>query len=154
MQGDAGVRCPPDLVETHVEQKPPAVIQDSLPRDRAPAALHGFVNPEHAERSDSIGWKKEAGADMLLFARALDDRGGEPPLPQGPREREPGYSAADDQDPWRSLHRFGATLGATNRRRDRPPPAPSTAGAATARKRLASSANRELRSSSSLPKRV
>ena len=27
---------------------------------------------------------------MLLFARMLDDLGGEPPLPEGPRQRKPG----------------------------------------------------------------
>ena len=81
MHGDTGARLPPDLVETNVEQEPASVIQDALPRDRAAAALHGFVKPEHPERSDTIGRKKEAGADMLLIAGALDDLGGEPPLP-------------------------------------------------------------------------
>jgi hypothetical protein len=81
MHGDTGARRPPDLVETNVEQEPASVIQDALPRDRTAAALHGFVKPEHPERSDTIGRKKKASADMFLIARALDDLGGEPPLP-------------------------------------------------------------------------
>jgi hypothetical protein len=107
MYGDAGARCPPDLVETNVEQEPASVIQDALPWDHTPAALHGFVKAEHSERSDAIGWKKEASAGMfLIISRALDDLGGEAPLPQCPRERQPGNSAADDQDPWSLVHRF------------------------------------------------
>ena len=81
MHGDTGARRPPDLVETNVEQEPASVIQDALPRDRTAAALHGFVKPQHPERPDTIGRKKEASADMFLIARALDDLGGEPPLP-------------------------------------------------------------------------
>lgn len=111
MYGDAGARCPPDLVETNVEQEPASVIQDALPWDRTPATLHGFVKPEHPERSDAIGRKEEASADMfLIIGRALDDLGGEPPLPQCPSQRQPGNSAADDQDPWSLVHRFEAAL--------------------------------------------
>ena len=110
MHGDTRARRPPDLVETNVEQEPPSVIQDALPRDRTPVALHGFVKPEHPERTDTIRRKKEASADMFLIARALDDLGGEPPLPQCPRERQPGNSAADDQDPWSLVHRFEVAL--------------------------------------------
>jgi hypothetical protein len=39
------------------------------------------VNTEHPERSDTIRRKKEASADMFLIACALDNLGGEPPLP-------------------------------------------------------------------------
>jgi hypothetical protein len=114
MHRETGARRAPDLVETHVEQGPASVIQDALPGDRAPAAPHGFLKPEHPERSDTIGRKKEAGAAMLLFARMLDDLGGEPPLPEGPRERQPGNSSADDQDPWSAVHRFEVALLCSN----------------------------------------
>jgi hypothetical protein len=81
MHGGTRAGRPPDLVETNVEQEPASVIQDALPSDRTPAALQGFVKPEHLERSDTISRKKEASASMLLIARALDDLGGEPTLP-------------------------------------------------------------------------
>ena len=86
------------------------MIQDALPGDRAPATPHGFVKTQHPECSDTIGRKKEAGADRLLFARMLDDLGGEPPLPECPLERQPGNSSADDQDPWSAVHRFEVAL--------------------------------------------
>jgi hypothetical protein len=79
--GGRGEEVDRDEIETNVEQEPASVIQDALPRDRTAAALHGFVKPEHPERSDTIGRKKKASADMFLIARVLDDLGGEPPLP-------------------------------------------------------------------------
>jgi hypothetical protein len=66
--------------------------------DHAPAAVDGLLEPEPPERSDAISRKKDAGADLLLLARALHDLGGEPPLPKRTRQRQPGDSPADDQN--------------------------------------------------------
>jgi hypothetical protein len=81
MHGDTGARRPPNFVETNVEQEPTSMIEHALPRDRAATALHEFVKPKHPERSNTIGRKKEAGADMILFDRALHDLGGKLSLP-------------------------------------------------------------------------
>jgi hypothetical protein len=81
MHGDTRARRPPDFVETHVEQEPTPVIQDTLARDRAATALRAFVKPKHPEPADTIGRKKETGADMIRFDRALHDLGGQLSLP-------------------------------------------------------------------------
>jgi hypothetical protein len=68
-------------VEIHLEQQPASMVQDALLRDPAPAAQDSLVEPEHPEHSDTIGREKEAGADLVPFALALHDLGGEPTLP-------------------------------------------------------------------------
>jgi hypothetical protein len=81
MHGYTGIRRAPDFVEINLEQQPASMVQDALLRDPAPAAQDGLVEPEHPEHSDTIGREKEAGADLVPFALALDDLGGEPTLP-------------------------------------------------------------------------
>ena len=111
------------------------IVQDALPRDHASAAVDGLLEPEPPERSDAIGRKKDAGADLLLLDRALYDLGGEPPLPKRPRQRQPGDSPADDQDSRSSEHRCSAGTPARGRQAPSPSPERAPEGGAMPRMR-------------------
>ena len=98
VQGQARADPPPEAGQVHVDQHPPAPVEDPLAADLDPPVGHGLLQAEGPQGPGPVGGQVDAGP-VLPGRRPVDHLRVAPGLAERPGQGQAGKAGPDDQDP-------------------------------------------------------